>query len=207
MNKNTKPKRTYRRRCRGGLPDCKNIVGLYKDVDGVGCCEQCDKYVDENPWDPYWEHMEQEFGDSEEYAELEKAGLVENYDAYEKAYEKDRIIKNLNLLLKQAAVDCEIHRKLHSRNGEVLQCMRFDTTTKSEDLAYKPNLTNDEKDLFYLRNTIRKKRRLQKIRIKGFELILDPDSKEIFDAQAYEDNRRLLKLGLFTPTEINWFRL
>jgi len=126
---------------------------------------------------------------------------------YEKAYEKDRIIKNLNLLLKQAAVDCEIHRKLHSKNGEVLQCMRFDTTTKSEDLAYKPNLTNDEKDLFYLRNTIRKKRRLQKIRIKGFELILDPDSKEIFDAQAYEDNRRLLKLGLFTPTEINWFRL
>jgi hypothetical protein len=126
---------------------------------------------------------------------------------YEKAYEKDRIIKNLNLLLKQAAVDCEIHRKLHSRNGEVLQCMRFDTTTKSEDLAYKPNLTNDEKDLFYLRNTIRKKRRLQKIRIKGFELILDPDSKEIFDAQAYEDNRRLLKLGLFTSTEINWFRL
>ena len=83
-----KPKRTYRRRCRGGLPDCKNFVGVYKDVDGVGCCEQCDKYVDDNPYDPYWEHMEQEFGDSEEYAELEKAGLVENYDAYEKAYEK-----------------------------------------------------------------------------------------------------------------------
>jgi hypothetical protein len=32
--------------------------------------------------------MEQEFGESEEYAELEKAGLVEDSDAYEKAYEK-----------------------------------------------------------------------------------------------------------------------
>ena len=88
MNKITKPKRTYRRRCRGGLPDCKNFVGVYKDVDGVGCCEQCDKYVDDNPYDPYWEHMEQEFGDSEEYVELEKAGLAEDSDAYEKAYEK-----------------------------------------------------------------------------------------------------------------------
>jgi len=109
--------------------------------------------------------------------------------------------------LKQAAVDCEIHRKLHSKNGEVLQCMRFDTTTKTEDLAYKPNAKNDERDAFYLRNVIRKKRRLQKVRVRGFELILDPDSKEVFDAQAYEDNQRLLKLGTYTPTEINWFRL
>jgi len=84
----SKPKRKYRRRCSGGLQDCKNYIGDYKDVDGVGCCEQCDKYVDENPYDPYWEHMEQEFEDSEEYAELEKAGLVEDSDAYEKAFEK-----------------------------------------------------------------------------------------------------------------------
>ena len=126
---------------------------------------------------------------------------------YEKAYEKDRLNKNLNLLLKQAAVDCEIHRKLHSKNGEVLQCMRFDTTTKTEDLAYKPNAVTDERDAFYLRNIIRKKRRLQKVRVKGFELIFDPDSKEVFDAQAYEDNRRLLKLGTYTSNEINWFRL
>jgi hypothetical protein len=126
---------------------------------------------------------------------------------YEKAYEKDRLIKNLNLLLKQAAVDCEIHRKLHSRNGEVLQCMRFDTTSKSEDLAFQPNARNDEPDTFYLRNVIRRKRRLQKVRVSGFELILDPDSQEIFDAQAYEDNKRLLKLGIKQSNEIIWFRL
>jgi hypothetical protein len=126
---------------------------------------------------------------------------------YEKSYEKSRLNKNITLLLKQAAVDCEIHRKLHSKNSEVLQCMRFDTTTKSEDLAYKPNSGTDEKDAFYLRNIIRRKRRLQKARILGFELILDPDSKEVFDAQAYEDNRRLLKLGTYTSNEINWFRL
>jgi hypothetical protein len=85
--------------------------------------------------------------------------------------------------------------------------MRFDTTTKNEDLAYKPNAVTDERDDFYLRNIVRKKRRLQKVRVKGFELIFDPDSKEVFDAQAYEDNQRLLKLGTYTSTEINWFRL
>jgi hypothetical protein len=54
----------------------------------VGCCEECDKYVDENPYDPYWEQMEQYFGDSPEYAELEKNNLVEDTDAYEKAFER-----------------------------------------------------------------------------------------------------------------------
>ena len=77
-----------RKKCSGGLPACKNIVGNYKDVDGVGCCEQCDKYVDDNPYDPYWEQMDIAFSDSKEYEELEKQGLVEDSDAYEKAFEK-----------------------------------------------------------------------------------------------------------------------
>jgi len=83
-----KPKQIRKKKCRGGLSDCKNYVGDYKDVDGVGCCEQCDKYVDDNPYDPYWEHMEQDFGESKEYKELEKRGLVEDYSEYEKMFEK-----------------------------------------------------------------------------------------------------------------------
>ena len=125
---------------------------------------------------------------------------------YEKSYEKDRINKSIVTLLKQAAVDCEIHRKLHSKNGEIIQCMRFDTSTKPEDLAYNPNSRNDERDEFYMRNIDRKKRRLQYIRVKGFDLLMDPDTLEIFDAPAFEDNRRLLKLGLkISDTEIKWF--
>jgi hypothetical protein len=84
----SKKKRVYRKKCRGGFPDCKIYIGDHKDVDGVGYCETCDKYIDENPWDPYWEHMENEFEDSKEYAELEKNGLLDDYDAYEKAFEK-----------------------------------------------------------------------------------------------------------------------
>ena len=74
--------------CKGGEPNCKNLVGRYRDVDGVGCCERCDWYVDDNPYDPYWELMEQGFGNSAEYKELEKAGLLEDSGAYENAYEK-----------------------------------------------------------------------------------------------------------------------
>jgi hypothetical protein len=86
----TKLKKTKSRgkRCSGGLANCKKYVGNYKDVENVGCCEQCDKYIDDNPYDPYWEWMDQEFGESKEYEELEKSGLVEDSDAYEKAYEK-----------------------------------------------------------------------------------------------------------------------
>ena len=125
---------------------------------------------------------------------------------YEKSYEKERINKNIITLLKQAAVDCEIHRKLHSKNGEIIQCMRFDTTAKAEDLAYNPSGKTDEPDVFFNRNVDRRKRRLQFIRVKGFDMLMDPDTLEIFDAPAFEDNKRLLKLGIKTSdTEIKWF--
>ena len=125
---------------------------------------------------------------------------------YNLSYRKGRIAKNISVLLKQAAIDCEIHRKLHSKEQPVLQCMRFDSTTSADDLAYNPNYKVDEIDASYLRNTTRKKRRLQKIRVKGIDMILDPDTNDIFDAQAFEDNNRLLRLGLRTaPNEIKWF--
>lgn len=114
---------------------------------------------------------------------------------YEVAYEKGRIIKNLALLLKQAAIDCEIHRKLHSREKPVIQCMRFDTTASSEDLAFRPSIKSDELDTLYMKNVIRRARKLQKVRIKGFLMILDPDTGEIFDASAFDDNNRLLRIG------------
>ena len=84
----SKPKRTRRKRCQGGQPKCKNYVDSYKDVEGVGCCEKCDKYIDENPYDPYWEQMEQAFEFSKEYEELVAKNLLEHHDAYEKAFEK-----------------------------------------------------------------------------------------------------------------------
>jgi len=124
---------------------------------------------------------------------------------YNLSYRKGRIAKNISVLLKQAAIDCEIHRKLHSKEKPVLQCMRFDTTTSPDDLAYKPNYLTDEKDSAYLRNIVRKKRRLQKIRVKGIDMIMDPDTNEIFDAEAFEDHQRLLKLGLREGNEIKWF--
>jgi len=64
------------------------MVGDYKDVDGVGCCEACDIEVDENPYDPYWEQMANEFEGSPEYEELERLNLVDDADAYELAYAK-----------------------------------------------------------------------------------------------------------------------
>ena len=125
---------------------------------------------------------------------------------YEVAYEKGRIIKNLSLLLKQAAIDCEIHRRLHSKEKPVIQCMRFDSTTKGDDLAYKSGFKSDDRDALYLRNVQRKTRRLQIVKIKGILFVVDPDTNEVFDAPAFQDTKRLVKLGIRTaPGEIRFF--
>ena len=124
---------------------------------------------------------------------------------YETSFEKDITNKRITLLLKQAAVDCEIHRKLHSREKPVLSCMRFDSASTGEDLAFKPNIKTEELDLTYLRNTQRRKRRLQKVLIKQMVFLIDPESKEVFDGPAFDDEQRLLRVGLLTsPTQITW---
>lgn len=125
---------------------------------------------------------------------------------YEVSYEKNRIIKNVAHLLKQSAVDCELHRKLHTKEQPVVQCLRFDTTAGPEDLAYKPNYLTEEKDTLYKRNITRRARKLQLVKVKGNVLVLDPDTKELFDASAFQDTQRLLRIGsLVEPGKIRFF--
>jgi len=124
---------------------------------------------------------------------------------YEVAYEKGRIINNITHLLKQAAVDCELHRKLHAKESPVIQCMRFDASATNEDLAFNPSYIKDERDTLYLKNIQYRKRRLQKIRVKGIVMVLDPDTNEIFDSSAFEDVSRLIKIGIRSaPNEIRF---
>jgi hypothetical protein len=124
---------------------------------------------------------------------------------YETAFEKERIGQRIALLLKESAIDCEIHRKLHAKEKPVVSCMRFDSSTTGEDLAFRPNIKNEELDATVLRNTTKKHRRLQKILVKGISLLLDPVSKELFDGPAWDDNQRLLRMGkLVSPTSIEF---
>jgi hypothetical protein len=125
---------------------------------------------------------------------------------YEVSYEKNRLIKSISTILKQAAVDCEIHRKLHSKESPVIQCMRFDTKITADDLAYKPSYLSDERDTLYLRNIERKARKIQIIKVKGLVMILDPITNEIFDYGAFSDNKRLFRIGERSgPTKITFF--
>lgn len=124
---------------------------------------------------------------------------------YEKAFEKEKVNQKIGLLLKQAAVDCEVHRNLHKRETPVITCMRFDSTVTGEDLAFKPNIKQEDLDSTYLRNLQRRKRRLQKVSIKGMIFLIDPDTKEVYDGPAFEDETRLLRMGLMTSSvQIRW---
>ena len=125
---------------------------------------------------------------------------------YDVSFRKNRLIKSLALVLKQSAVDCEIHRKLHSKEQPVIQCMRFDTSVTAEDLAYRHKYLDDEKDELYTLNLVKRKRRLQIIKVKGMAMVLDPQSNEIFDYGAWGDEKRLLQIGRRTgPTSISFF--
>ena len=119
---------------------------------------------------------------------------------YEMAYEKSRIIKSINTVLKQSAIDCEIHRNLHSKNEPTIQCMRFDSTVTSEDLAYRPKYLTDEKDALYTKNLIKKGRSLQRISVKGIFMIMDTVTRQLFDNAAFEDNNRLIEIGELVGT-------
>lgn len=125
---------------------------------------------------------------------------------YEKVFEKDKVNQRISILLKQSAVDCEVHRKLHSREKPQISCMRFDSTSTGENLAFKPSIKTDDLDETYLRNMTRKKRRLQKLKIKDIVYFIDPDSKELFDGQAFEDNQRLLRIGTkISDTQVKYW--
>lgn len=59
-----KPRKKLGPRCKGGQPGCKKFIKGYEDVEGVGCCEECDRYIDENPYDSqennyviFWERL------------------------------------------------------------------------------------------------------------------------------------------------------
>ena len=125
---------------------------------------------------------------------------------YETAFEKSRLIKSISAVLKQAAIDCEIHRTLHSKNEPAIQCMRFDTTVTAEDLAYRPKYLTDEKDTLYTKNLVKRGRMLQRISVKGIFMIMDTVTREIFDHAAFEDNNRLIAIGeLIGSNKITFF--
>ena len=125
---------------------------------------------------------------------------------YETAFEKSRLTKQFSHLLKQAAVDCEIHRKLHAKEQPVVQCMRFDSNVGPDEMGYKPAVLAEERDTMYQRNMTRTARRLQRVLLKGVPIILDPDTREIFDAPLFDDSKRLVQIGqLVPPNQVRFF--
>jgi Type III restriction enzyme, res subunit/Helicase conserved C-terminal domain len=143
--------------------------------------------------------------DMKEAGRAPEAFMTSDEFLYEISYEKERITSGITRLIKQAAVDCEIHRKLHGREKPLLQCLRFDSSVKAEDLASNPDIKKDERDASYLRNTMKRSRRLQRIKVKEFVFLYDPETHEVFDNSAFGDNERLLKLGMMKTNKIEFF--
>jgi hypothetical protein len=51
----------------------------------------------------------------------------------------------------------------------------------------------------------KRKRKLQKVAIKQMIFLIDPQTKEVFDGPAFEDQERLLRVGTLTSqSTIEW---
>jgi glyoxylate utilization-related uncharacterized protein len=143
--------------------------------------------------------------DMKEAGRAPDAFMTSDEFLYEISFEKEKITSGITRLIKQAAVDCEIHRKLHGREKPLLQCVRFDSSVRSEDLASHPDIKSDERDASYMRNVMKRSRRLQRIKVKEFVFLYDPETHEVFDNSAFGDNERLLKLGILKTNKIEFF--
>ena len=143
--------------------------------------------------------------DMKEAGRAPDAFMTSDEFLYEISYEKEKITGGITRLIKQAAVDCEIHRKLHGREKPLIQCLRFDSSVRGEDLAANPDIKNDERDASYLRNIMKRSRRLQRIKVKEFVFLYDPETHEVFDNSAFGDKERLLKLGVMKTNKIEFF--
>uniref|UniRef100_A0A6C0CIR7 Helicase ATP-binding domain-containing protein n=1 Tax=viral metagenome TaxID=1070528 RepID=A0A6C0CIR7_9ZZZZ len=141
-----------------------------------------------------------------ETGEGQESFMTSDEVLYNLSYQKGRIAKNISSILKQAAVDCEIHRKLHSKEQPVIQCMRFDSGVTAEDLAYRPSYLLDEKDVSYQRNLMKKTRKLQIVEIKGIMMILDTQTNEVFDYGAWGDEKRLFRIGVRSGNTIKFLQ-
>lgn len=139
--------------------------------------------------------------------DAKEAFLTSDEELWNITYQKNKINKNIAHLLKQAAIDCEIHKNLHKKEDKVIQCLRFDTTVKENDLAYSPNINEDPRDKLYLRNIQRRARKLQVVSIAGIPLLIDPETNEVFDLPVFENSERktLIQIGKrVSPGEIRW---
>jgi hypothetical protein len=84
--------------------------------------------------------------------------------------------------------------------------LRFDTSATSEDLAANPSIKDDEPDENYMRNMTSRSRKLQKVKIRDFNFLIDKDTKDVFDLPAFElDVQRLLKIGTLMGDRIQFF--
>jgi hypothetical protein len=66
-------------------------------------------------------------------------------------------------------------------------------------------MKDDDRDENYMRNIVKRSRRLQRVKIKDIVFLIDPDTKDVFDEPAFGDANRLLRIGTLTPTSIRFF--
>ena len=96
---------------------------------------------------------------------------------YEISLIKEEVNKDLLHNLKEAAIDCILHKK--NAKGKPVKCFGFGGTDDPEKLAYVPNIDSEEKDSVTGLNEKRKTKLAKPVKIKGVEYMIGLDDVKL----------------------------
>lgn len=137
--------------------------------------------------------------------QIKSVKTIENIDRkmttdeyiHDVAQRKAKIINQIQTLVKNSSVDCQVHEEYHK--GAVT-CLSFPPSKSANDLGYHLDLEKEELDYVYKQKIVKKKetvsesKGLRRCKINGVYYAFDQNKKFLYDLEAYK-NKRLVVVG------------
>jgi hypothetical protein len=118
-----------------------------------------------------------------------KANLTTDEMIFQISENKKTIINQLVQNVKEASIDCVVHKK---SGDKTLQCFSFTQSNNEDKLAYIPSIMNDISDKEKTQNIVEKVVNIRKETVTGSKgntvtFIVNVDTNEIYSGISYED--------------------
>jgi hypothetical protein len=119
------------------------------------------------------------------------------------AMRKDKVISSILKSVKEAAIDCSIHKQ----NDVDLNCFTFPYDVGDFEVAYSANINDDEEDAISRQRVTTVKLEPMKVTIKEHSYIWIKSTNELFDFALYQKTGVLDRVGLLENQNNGWYKL
>ena len=104
---------------------------------------------------------------------------------------KESLTTQLLTAVKESSFDCTLHSNPGSK--EALNCFSYGSSDSSKFIS-KPNLSDEEKDIDYMKNKTTKNFKAQEITAKGVKYIYNSEDDSVYSFDSYQKGE-LLQIG------------